>query len=85
MAAYRGYTNKNVCLVAKSGNYPHLSIFLPSYLYLPLNWKSLKLLYQVTGYNTQKVTYSWTDYRFIVQGTLRFCLHTLLVTDRLSD
>ena len=28
---------------------PHLFIFLTSYLYLLLNWKSLKLAYQVEG------------------------------------
>ena len=28
---------------------PHLSICLTSYLYLVLNWKSLKLAYQVKG------------------------------------
>ena len=31
--------------------YPHLFIFLKSYLYLRLNWKSLKLAYQVKGRN----------------------------------
>ena len=30
--------------------YPHLSIFLTSYLYLLLKWKSLKLTYQVKGW-----------------------------------
>ena len=29
--------------------YPHLSIFLTSYLYLLLNLKSLKLAYEVKG------------------------------------
>ena len=29
--------------------YPHLSIFLISYLYLFLKWKSLKLAYEVKG------------------------------------
>ena len=27
--------------------YPYLSVFMTSYLYFPLNWKSLKLAYQV--------------------------------------
>ena len=40
----------------QSGNcIPHLSLFLTLYLYLLLNWKGLKLAYQVKGKQKIKV------------------------------
>ena len=41
--------------------YPHLSIFLTSYLYLMLNWKSPKLAYEVKGY-TYYMLYGFLPY-----------------------
>ena len=40
------------CFLLKQLTVSHLSIFLPSYLYLLLNWNSLKLTYEVKGYTT---------------------------------
>ena len=37
------------CFLLNQIIYPNLSIFLISYLYLLLNWKSLKLAWEVKG------------------------------------
>ena len=42
--------------------YPHSSIFLTSYLYLLLNWKSPKLAYEVKGYKSLK---SWNLFMIV--------------------
>ena len=53
IACYKQFLLFPQCFLLDQIIVPHLSIFLKSYLYLLLNWKSPKLACEVKGYGEQ--------------------------------